>query len=372
MAQRSAGQISGPLHVSDLEMEGKLRSQLDEVESELICVEQQLEQILQRQQSLQERKEMLIAQLESYQDSVNLVGEQTTDWEKGKFPWGEKVQETLSSVFKISSFRPLQASCVNATLSLRDTILIMPTGGGKSLCYQLPALLNPGITLVVSPLVSLMEDQLMSVKSLTINASLLNASSSRTEATQIQNAMTDKQSGLKLLYVTPEKIAKSKRFMSKLEKTYELGLLSRIVIDEIHCASQWGHDFRPDYKILGILKNQFPKTPILGLTATATSKILTDVKEMLSLKQCLIFRASYNRSNLFYEVRVKPAAHKAQIDEMIVLIKTRFSKQSGKLSLTFISNVLLKKLQEYIANEYYVKSTLAGRVQLHCTIVALC
>ena len=106
--------------------------------------------------------------------------------------------------------------------------------------------------------------------------------------------------------------------------------MSRIVIDEIHCASQWGHDFRPDYKILGILKNQFPQTPILGLTATATSKILTDVKEMLLLKQCLIFRASYNRSNLFYEVRVKPAAHKTQIDEIADLIKTRFSMQSGK------------------------------------------
>ena len=311
-------------------MEEKLSSQLDEVEAELTCVEQQLEEILQRQQLLLERKQMLRAQLESHQNSVDLLVP-ANDWETGEFPWSEKVQETLSSVFKISSFRPLQASCVNATLSLRDVILIMPTGGGKSLCYQLPALLNPGITLVVSPLVSLMEDQLMSVKSLEINASLLNASSSRTEATQVQNAMTDKQSGLKLLYVTPEKIAKSKRFMSKLEKTYELGLLSRIVIDEIHCASQWGHDFRPDYKILGILKNQFPKTPILGLTATATSKILTDVKEMLSLNQCLIFRASYNRSNLFYEVRVKPAAHKAQIDEMASLIKSRFSKQSGKL-----------------------------------------
>ena len=311
-------------------MEEELKSRLDKVESELICVEQQLEQILQRQQSLQERKEMLIAQLESFKASVDLETKQATDWEKGQFPWSEKVKGTLLSVFKITSFRPLQASCVNATLSLRDAILIMPTGGGKSLCYQLPALLSPGITLVVSPLVSLMEDQLMSVKSLAINASLLNASTSRTEATQIQNSMTDKQSGLKLLYVTPEKIAKSKRFMSKLEKTYELGLLSRIVIDEIHCASQWGHDFRPDYKILGILKNQFPQTPILGLTATATSKILTDVKEMLLLKQCLIFRASYNRSNLFYEVRVKPAAHKTQIDEIADLIKTRFSMQSGK------------------------------------------
>ena len=176
----------------------------------------------------------------------------------------------------------------------------------------------------------------MSVKSLGIESALLNASCSKAEVTQVHNAMTDKQSGLKLLYVTPEKISKSKRFMSKLEKVYELGRLSRIVIDEVHCVSQWGHDFRPDYKILGILKGQFPSVPILGLTATATAKVLTDVREMLSLKQCLTFRASYNRQNLFYEVRVKPAAHKAQIEEMITLIKKRFSNQSGKLNCALI------------------------------------
>ena len=118
--------------------------------------------------------------------------------------------------------------------------------------------------------------------------------------------------------------------MSKLEKTYEIGRLSRIVIDEVHCASQWGHDFRPDYKVLGILKRQFPTAPILGLTATATAKVLSDCQEILSLKQCLIFRASYNRSNLYYEVRPKLSSHKSQIEELVQLINTKFSKQSGK------------------------------------------
>ena len=207
----------------------------------------------------------------------------------------------------------------------------MPTGGGKSLCYQLPAMISDGFSLVVSPLVSLMEDQLISVKSLGIESCMLNASSSKDEVNRVQSAMIDKQSGLKLLYVTPEKLAKSKRFMSKLEKSHEMGKLSRIVIDEVHCASQWGHDFRPDYKILGILKRQFPNAPILGLTATATSKVLADCQDILSLKQCLIFRASYNRPNLFYEVRPKSSSRKTQIEETAQLIKRKFDRQSGRL-----------------------------------------
>lgn len=320
-----------------MQMEESLKKELEEVESQLICIEQELETLLQRQQELQERRQLLKAQADSI-ENARLQEEKTllqaTDWESGEFPWSSEVTQTLRSYFKLDSFRPLQLSCINTTLSKKDAILIMPTGGGKSLCYQLPAVMGSGgITLVVSPLVSLMEDQLIAVKSLGIESGMLNASSSREEVNRVHAAMTgtDKQGGsnLRLLYVTPEKIAKSKRFMSKLEKTYEAGRLSRIVIDEVHCVSQWGHDFRPDYKILGILKRQFPNAPILGLTATATAKVLADCQEILSLKQCLIFRASYNRSNLFYEVRTKPTSRQAHIDEMAQLIKTKFANQSG-------------------------------------------
>ena len=164
-----------------------------------------------------------------------------------------------------------------------------------------------------------------------IGAALLNASSSREEVNQVHADMTDKKKSslLKLLYVTPEKLSKSKRFMSKLEKMYEIGRLSRIVIDEVHCVSQWGHDFRPDYKILGILKQQFPNAPILGLTATATTKVLADCQALLSLGSCLTFKASYNRKNLFYEVRPKPISQKSQIEEIATLIKVQFSEMSG-------------------------------------------
>ncbi|XP_030840663.1 ATP-dependent DNA helicase Q1-like, partial [Strongylocentrotus purpuratus] len=114
-------------------------------------------------------------------------------------------------------------------------------------------------------------------------------------------AMLDPKAPLRLLYVTPEKIAKSKRFMAQLQKCYIKGRLARIAIDEVHCCSQWGHDFRPDYKMLGVLKRQFPEVPVLGLTATATAGVLEDVKSLLNLHACVILRSSYNRANLFYQ-----------------------------------------------------------------------
>ena len=182
---------------------------------------------------------------------------------------------------------------------------------------------HSGVTLVVSPLVSLMEDQLFALRRFGVDASLLCASSTKDDVNRVQQAMTDKQASLKILYVTPEKLAKSKRcvqsfsnawtsrtqlgslfcrFMNKLEKMYEAGRFARLVIDEVHCCSQWGHDFRPDYKFLSIMKTQFSGVPILGLTATATASVIADVKKMLNISTCLTFRSSFNRPNLFYEV----------------------------------------------------------------------
>lgn len=311
----------------------RLSAELLEIDTELASVQTELERLLHRQEKLQEKRSLLTAQLESIravkqqEENTRLQG---IDWENGVFPWTDKVQTTLKSFFKLNSFRHLQLSSINATLSNRDSILIMPTGGGKSLCYQLPTCLMSGLTLVISPLVSLMQDQLLAVQSLQIESSMLNASTPRDESTQIHRAISAKGSSLKLLYVTPERIAKNKRIISSLEKCYKLKQLSLIVIDEVHCASQWGHDFRPDYKKLSVLKTQFPECPILGLTATATSKVLADVKEMLLLKQCLIFRASYNRLNLFYEVRVKASSYKVQVEEIAHLIKTTYRNLCGK------------------------------------------
>lgn len=308
---------------------GCLETELEDVEAQIVCVQHELDSLLQRQEQLLERKRMARREQIGSDASKEEVCLQA-NWENGKFPWTESLKESLKSIFKLDSFRPLQLSSINATLSGNDCVLIMPTGGGKSLCYQLPACLSSGVTLVVSPLVSLMQDQLLAVKSLGIEASLLNASSTKDHVSRVHKSLSSDTSNLKVLYVTPEKISKSNRFISYLQKAFKLGKLSRIVIDEVHCASQWGHDFRPDYKKLRILKTQFPKIPILGLTATATPKVLTEVKEILCLKQCIVFRASYNRPNLFYEVKRKASSYKEQLNEIAQLIKECYPDESGE------------------------------------------
>lgn len=152
--------------------------------------------------------------------------------------------QCLNDTFKMTSFRALQLETINVTMSQLDCMVVMPTGGGKSLCFQLPAVVDPGLTLVVSPLVSLVEDQLWYLRSVDIHADTLNAASSKDDVKRIHADMCDTKASLKLLYVTPEKLAKSKMFMNKLQKSYEIGRFTRLVIDEVHCCSTYGHDFR--------------------------------------------------------------------------------------------------------------------------------
>lgn len=190
-------------------------------------------------------------------------------------------------------------------------------------------MIDDGITLVVSPLVSLVEDQLWILNSLNIKASTLNASSSKEDVKYIHQQMTDSKSDLKILYVTPEKLAKSKMFMNKLEKMYDLNRFNRLVIDEVHCCSTYGHDFRPDYKFLGVMKKLFPKVCVLGLTATATQSVIDDVKNILNIPKCILFKSSFNRPNIYYEVKQKPNNNDEFIDELANLVKTNFPKQSG-------------------------------------------
>ena len=315
----------------------KLQNELEEVTAQLNSIQEEIDHLLGQQESLQQRKTLLISQLDELARGQTRHYNELQDsgkFETEIFVWSGQVQHVLENSFKLKKFRPMQLSCVNATLAKYDVILVMPTGGGKSLCYQLPALIDEGFSLVISPLVSLMQDQMMSLDQLGIVSRTLNAHSSKEDVKSVHSMMISKPSTLKLLFVTPEKLAKSKQFMSKLQKANDMKLVSRIVIDEIHCTSQWGHDFRPDYKFLGILKRQFPTIPLLGLTATATDKVLEDIKKILSLKNCLVFKTSYNRPNLFYEVISKPTSHKAQLEEIVRIIKGRFTDQSGELFMS--------------------------------------
>ncbi|PRP82627.1 putative DNA helicase recq1, partial [Planoprotostelium fungivorum] len=226
----------------------------------------------------------------------------SNNWKKN-FSWSQKVAEVRQRVFGISSWRGYQEEVINATLSKKDVFIIMPTGAGKSLCYQLPGLIEQGITLVISPLLSLIQDQVMSLKALEIEAEMLTSAISKQKAKAIMDDLSSPRPRIKFLYVTPEKISKSKGLMSKLEKLAAKSLISRIAIDEAHCCSQWGHDFRPDYMKLGQLRRQLERVPILALTATATTTVLTDVKKILGLSSdCVFFRSSFNRPNLYVRI----------------------------------------------------------------------
>lgn len=181
-----------------------------------------------------------------------------------------------------------------------DLFCLMPTGGGKSMCYQIPALVKTGIVLVISPLIALMENQVASLKNKGVPAEFLSSTQASHTKQRIHEDLDTGNPSLKLLYVTPELVATSS-FMAKLKKLYNRGLLGLVAIDEAHCISTWGHDFRPSYRKLSSLRKQFPDIPLLALTATAVPKVQKDVVSSLCLQNPVILRASFNRPNIFYE-----------------------------------------------------------------------
>ncbi|KAG2445794.1 hypothetical protein HXX76_000398 [Chlamydomonas incerta] len=302
---------------------GELAQKLEEVEAEMAEVKSQLEYLMQRQDQLRGRREQLLRRVEQERRAPK------ADWhQRAGFAWSDQMDTTLRDVFGLHDYRPLQREVMNASLQGRDVLCLLPSGGGKSLCYQLPALLRPGLTLVVSPLLSLIQDQVLSLRALRIDGACLTSLSSKEDVAEVYGRLERGQ--LKLLYVTPEKVVSSKRFMSKLEKAHQAGRLDRIAIDEAHCASQWGNDFRPDYKKLGLLKQQFPQVPILALTATATHQVCEDLKAILRIQGCEFFRASVNRPNLFYEVRPKPAAAADVTTAIVAWIREHYPRgESG-------------------------------------------
>ncbi len=213
----------------------------------------------------------------------------------------EKTPEhILKTVFGYDSFRPMQKDVIQNVLDGRDTVAVMPTGGGKSLCYQVPALLLDGLTVVVSPLISLMQDQVSQLDSLGIPAVFLNSS---LDWKSYSGACAKLRSGqIKLLYVSPEGL-NSKKIQDLLHS--ENITVSCITIDEAHCISEWGHDFRPDYMEIAVIREQFPKAVCLALTATATKVVQNDIARLLHMETPAILVSSFNRPNLYLEVKRK-------------------------------------------------------------------
>jgi len=226
-----------------------------------------------------------------------------------------ELYSTLKKYFGYDTFRSQQEEIINQVLSKEDVLVIMPTGGGKSICYQLPSLLLKGTTLVISPLIALMKDQVDGLKANGISAAYFNSSQSHEEQQEIIKQVYDQQ--LKLLYVAPESLS---ALSDILKPTY----FSCIAIDEAHCISSWGHDFRPSYQQLGFLKKSFPHTPIIALTATADKATRKDIVDQLNIPQAKQFISSFDRKNI--ELEVRPAVNRvAQILNFV----EKYKEESG-------------------------------------------
>ena len=227
------------------------------------------------------------------------------------------IHRELKKYFGFSQFKGLQEQVIKSILNKENTFVIMPTGGGKSLCYQLPALVQEGTAIVVSPLIALMKNQVDAIRSLSSEngvAHVLNSSLTKTEIAQVKK---DISSGLtKLLYVAPESLTKEE-YVTFLQTVP----ISFVAIDEAHCISEWGHDFRPEYRNLKHIIKQLGSVPIIGLTATATPKVQEDILKNLDMVDATTYKASFNRPNLYYEVRTKTKNIESDIIRFIKLHK---------------------------------------------------
>jgi len=227
------------------------------------------------------------------------------------------IDQALKQNFGFETFRAGQREIVENILAGQDMLVLMPTGGGKSLTYQLPALLLPGLTIVVSPLIALMRDQVDRLQANGVAATFINSSLSSSESWQREQAVVTGK--IKLLYVAPERLLKPS-FLALLDRVQENAGLSLLAVDEAHCVSEWGHDFRPEYRQLGRLRARYPSVPVLALTATATERVREDILSQLELRSPHVHIASFNRPNLFYEVRRK---HSNSYRELLQFLRAR-------------------------------------------------
>jgi len=249
------------------------------------------------------------------------------------------IQETLQQVFGLQDFRPWQEEIIGQVMGGGDAFVLMPTGGGKSLCYQLPALHREGLAIVISPLISLMKDQVDALQANGVNAAMYNSNLDAGEARWVLERLHGGE--LDLLYVAPERMMRP-GFINSLE-SMKIGL---IAIDEAHCVSQWGHDFRPEYAALGGLREHFPGTPFIALTATADPQTRDDIVEVLGLEKARIFITSFDRPNIRYTVLEK---HQPQSQLLRFL-----GKRDGESGIIYaLSRKRVEEVAHHLADRGY-------------------
>ena len=249
--------------------------------------------------------------------------------------------QALKSCFGYDVFRPQQKEVISHILAGRDTLVLMPTGAGKSICYQLPALCQPGLTVIISPLISLMFDQVHDLQSRDIIAYRYNSNSE----VPLGRIIDEVEQGVcNILYTTPETLTGNAQFLMEMEKLYDSGHLNRFIIDEAHCVSNWGHDFRPAY--LGLhVKSWFPGIQICAFTATATRLVTNDIITNLDLKDPYIARSSFIKSNLQYRIRTKENDSWSYIGNSVA----KTIRELGYMQKTGIIYCLSRKECEYMA-----------------------
>ena len=232
-----------------------------------------------------------------------------------------ELQDALKKYFGFSQFKGLQEKVIKSLLEGHNTFVVMPTGGGKSLCYQLPALVQEGTAIVVSPLIALMKNQVDALRGISTEYGIAHVLNSSLNKGEVKRVMDDIEKGItKLLYVAPESLTKED-YINFLRKQK----ISFVAIDEAHCISEWGHDFRPEYRNLKNIIERIDNVPVIGLTATATEKVQEDILKNLGMSDAKTFKASFNRPNLFYEVKPKTK----DIDKDIIRFVRKYPDKSG-------------------------------------------